>query len=462
MAVAETAEPKMPSCNRRDVAPMLYQRVKISGLKAKPELNGAFGKCVTWSDERGRYAVQLEGVKEAIALKPENLAAAAADEGSSACLHCGSATAATRCTRCFSVWYCSEACRKLGWAAHGPHCVAPPIAEHTGSKEMSHEQHAKIEKHMQAAIDAGRSGSASAAAQEIKMLKQSAAADPHQPATWFNLAQAYRSQGSKAEAVEAMAKAVFYMLQVLEPGKIDPNMPGVKEMLEKFPVDMCISAAQLLEDAVVGRSGEAQLRYDVRLGQDLQTLADKCGARLHPGARSLCHYVYGNVLRKLSRNDEAAAQLRSADAAAWNGGKGERDLVSLSTLPEVLAASAQQMGLPMDSEPVAQRMGEALVAARAALEATPRGHPMRASVQLCAARMISNRIITLVGQGGAAPDLSKSGEVRALRDEGIKHARQARDLARGKDPRLVALTEQILSPNQALGTPAFAPVAALL
>ena len=450
------------SDNRRDVAPMLYQRVKISGLKAKPELNDAFGKCITWSEEKGRYAVQIEGVKEAIALKPANLTIASSDEGSSVCLHCGSATAATRCTRCFAAWYCGEECRKLGWAAHGPTCVPPPIAEHNGSKEMSHEQHAKIEKHLQAAIDAGRGGKASSAAQEIKMLKQSAVADPHQPATWLNLAQAYRSQGAKAEAVESMAKAVFYMIQVLEPGKVDLAMPGAKEMVEKFPVDMCIAAAKLMEDAVVGRSGEAELRYDARLGQDLQTLADKCGDRLHPGARSLCHYVYGNVLRKLSRNEEAVAQLRSADKAAWNNGKGERDLVSLTTLPEVLAASASQMGLPMKSEPVAARMDEAVVAARAALEVTPRAHPMRASVQLCTARMISNRIITLVGSDGEAPDLSKSKEVRALRDEGIKMAKQARDLARGKDPRLTALAEQILSPKQALGTPAFAPVAAVL
>lgn len=442
---------------------MLYQRVMISGLKAKPEHNGAFGKCITWSDEKGRYTVQLEGVKGAIALKPANLAAAGADEGLSACLHCGAATAATRCTRCFAVWYCGEECRTLGWAAHGPTCAAPPIAEHNGSKEMSHEQHAKIETHMQAAIDAGRGGSASSVAQEIKMLRQSAAADPHQPATWLNLAQAYKGQGAKAEAVECMAKAVFYMLQVLEPGTVDRDMPGAKEMLEKFPVELCTAAAQLMEDAVVGRSGEAQLRYDARLGHDLQTLADRCGARLHPGARSLCHYVYGNVLRKLSRNDEAAAQLRSADAAAWNDGKGERDLVSLSTLPEVLAASAQQMGLPMESEPVATRMGEAVVAAREALEATHQSHPMRASVELCAARMISNRIICLVGPADAPPALSKRCEVRALRDEGIKLARQALGHARGqKDPRLTALAEQILAPNQALGEPAFAPVTAVL
>jgi predicted Zn-dependent protease len=53
---------------------------------------------------------------------------------------------------------------------------------------------------MNASIAAGRSGGAGAREQEIQMLKQAARTDPHQPMTYFNLAQAYHERGSKHEA----------------------------------------------------------------------------------------------------------------------------------------------------------------------------------------------------------------------------------------------------------------------
>ena len=35
--------------------PLLYQRVRIDGLAAKPEFNGCYGKCISWNEEKGRY-----------------------------------------------------------------------------------------------------------------------------------------------------------------------------------------------------------------------------------------------------------------------------------------------------------------------------------------------------------------------------------------------------------------------
>jgi len=46
--------------------------VTVSGLKARPELNGGTGTIVVWYPDRGRYAVKV-GVAEEVALKPVNL-----------------------------------------------------------------------------------------------------------------------------------------------------------------------------------------------------------------------------------------------------------------------------------------------------------------------------------------------------------------------------------------------------
>jgi len=46
--------------------------VTVSGLKARPELNGVAGTIVVWYPDQGRYAVKV-GVAEEVALKPVNL-----------------------------------------------------------------------------------------------------------------------------------------------------------------------------------------------------------------------------------------------------------------------------------------------------------------------------------------------------------------------------------------------------
>ena len=427
------------------------QRVRISGLQGKPEFNGCFGKCVSWNDSKGRYGVALEGREEALSLKASNLTAASATDGTVLCGHCGSDAAAMRCTRCFSVFYCDNDCQKKGWDAHQPLCKPPPIAElNRPNREMSHEQHAALQTHMEAAIRAGRSGSQAAKMQEIKMLKQSAAADESQPMTWFNLAQCYKKMGSRVEAVKAMDRAVFYLVQGLEPGAVDLSDADLREEIERATVEVAIEGARLLEDSVVGRHAE-ELGVDEALGARLQILADGCGERLHPGARSLVHHVYGNVLRKRGKNKPALAQLRAADKAAWNSGAGERDLLSLSMIPDVLSAYASEMeprGAGLPASAAAQKvMAEAVEAAREALHQIPLGHPMYASAQLGLARALSNSIVFKVGAQGNA----SGQEMASLRQEGVRWATAVRNSGGGGDPSLVAVAEKLLAPGQPLG-----------
>ena len=49
------------------------RRVRIAGLKGRPELNGRSGVATYFDAVKGRYAVTVEGEAEAVLLKPANL-----------------------------------------------------------------------------------------------------------------------------------------------------------------------------------------------------------------------------------------------------------------------------------------------------------------------------------------------------------------------------------------------------
>jgi hypothetical protein len=77
-----TAEPIYPagsggksilSGHLPDRAPLLGRRVVISGLVAKPELNGRTGMAVSFDDDKGRYAVELDDTSSSLLIKPCNL-----------------------------------------------------------------------------------------------------------------------------------------------------------------------------------------------------------------------------------------------------------------------------------------------------------------------------------------------------------------------------------------------------
>jgi tetratricopeptide (TPR) repeat protein len=440
------AQAHMDASTRRDVAPLLYQRVRIDGIVARPELNGAFGKVISWSDDRGRYGVRLEQGGEQVALKPANLTAAGAADGAVPCLHCGAENATICCTQCFSVWYCNADCQQHGWPAHAAFCREPPVSEWRGeASEMSHAQQAKIQTHLEASIAAGKGQGKAAKLQEIKMLKQAAAAEPNQPFTWFNLSQAYMEMGAKQEAVEAMDRAVFYMLQTLRPGAVDMSDPAFAEGVARAQLDMVTTGARMLQDAVVGRAHD-ELSADESLGKRLVELAGHCGTRLPPGAHSLVHHVYGNVLRKRSANAEALVQLRKADAAAWDGGKGKRDLASLSVIPDVIANAAMS---ERTADARRAHLIAAVDAAREALDAIPSEHPMRLSAQLGLCRMISQRIAS----SAEDPARHESTEdLQTLRQEGVALCQDATLAAqRIGDARLLSMAQALLAPGAPLG-----------
>ena len=57
---------------------LLGKRVCISGLKARPELNGRTGRVFVWDEHKGRAGVSLDDEEHQglLAIKPENLSLA--------------------------------------------------------------------------------------------------------------------------------------------------------------------------------------------------------------------------------------------------------------------------------------------------------------------------------------------------------------------------------------------------
>jgi hypothetical protein len=141
--VAERVAP-LPATEHALRAPLLYSRVRIDGLVARPDLNGTFGKAVGYIKEKARYKVVLEGREEALSLKAVNLSAASDAQGGRTCNNCGKPVrreggAAVRCQRCSSAWYCDTACWEQAAAAHQAHCHAPPAKQ--PSPHTSEEAH---------------------------------------------------------------------------------------------------------------------------------------------------------------------------------------------------------------------------------------------------------------------------------------------------------------------------------
>lgn len=67
-------------------APLVGQRVRVSGLAARPALNGCEGSCLSYDADKGRYTVLLVQDAQAasgacMALQPKNLTAVATPEG---------------------------------------------------------------------------------------------------------------------------------------------------------------------------------------------------------------------------------------------------------------------------------------------------------------------------------------------------------------------------------------------
>ena len=398
--------------------PYLFARVRIDGLKGRPELNGTYGKTVKYVEASGRYGVALESGKETIALKPANLSAAT--EGGTAC----------------------------GNSPLPP--LVPPVGGHaraTSSNSRDDAQYDGLDAHARAAKDMVMSGAVKPGSdQEIQMYKQELAADPTQAGPWLNLALAYQERGSKKEAIQAMDRAAHYTVLMSKPGAVEMN-DEFRAQLGVLQVAIVERGARLMQEALKGR---ADLEPDASLGARLvELLLPICETRVKSMTKSLLHHVYGDVLRKLSRNEAALEQLRLAEATAWDGGQGEHDLVSLSIIPEVLCIMATKL----DSRPEAKaKMEEAVAAARFALGLTPKrgrpGLPTTSDAQLTLARMMSNVVAMSANENGEV-----SIEVEFLQ-EGKRLALAAREAAKKKgDLRSAALVDAMLKPNQPFGNP---------
>ena len=398
-----------------DQLPLLFARVRIDGLKSRPELNGTFGKAVNYVEASGRYGVALESGKETIALKPTNLSAATAEDGNT----CDNSPLPP---------------------------LVPPIEGHaraTSSNSRDDAHYDGLDAHARAAKDMVASGAVKAGSdQEIAMYKQELAADPTQAGPWFNLALAYQARGSKKEAIQAMDRAAHYTILMSQPGAVEMN-DEFRAQLAQLQVAVIERGARLMLEALKGR---ADLEPDASLGARLvELLLPICEARVKPMTKSMLHHSYGDVLRKLSRNEAALEQFRLAEAAAWDGGKGEHDFDSLQFIPDVLCIMATKLETRQERK---AKMEEAVAAARSALDLTPKRHVTYSTAQLTLARMMSNVVMVSTDENGQV-----SMEVEFFQ-EGKRLAVAAKAAAKKKgDLRSMALADSLLEPNQPFGNP---------
>lgn len=90
--------------------------VVLQSLRAQTELNGRMGTVISHDPTKARYTVRVAG--KDVSVKRECLRRAVCYNP--AC----SAPATSKCGRCESVFYCSQACQRTHWRAHKPACVA--------------------------------------------------------------------------------------------------------------------------------------------------------------------------------------------------------------------------------------------------------------------------------------------------------------------------------------------------
>ena len=206
-------------------APLLYQRVRIHGLGAKPELNGRYGKAVEFEQETGEYSVVLDGSEEPVAIKAANLTQPV---GRSAELTGAMQSAEARMER------------------------APLVGENRG-RATTQKAVDSITQQVEASMRAGRTGPRGPD-QEIKMLKAALAADPTQPSAWFNLAICYKGKGMRLEGVCAMDRAIVNLIRAAEPGAVKLAGPEDELVLTQQICLFLREGGDLLEEAVRGQS----------------------------------------------------------------------------------------------------------------------------------------------------------------------------------------------------------------
>jgi len=96
------------------------QRVVLKGL-SKEELNGRRGVCGAFQEEKGRWAVTLDGESVSIAVKQANLEVL---KELFVCTHCSKeAPEMDKCGKCLKARFCSKVCLQHGFCAHKQQCL---------------------------------------------------------------------------------------------------------------------------------------------------------------------------------------------------------------------------------------------------------------------------------------------------------------------------------------------------
>ena len=248
-----------------------------------------------------------------------------------------------------------------------------------------------------------------------------------------------------AEAVEAMDRAVHLLLEASKPGAVELDGADMVAALEEMQCSFVCQGGRLIEEANTGPPQDLPPGL-LPLTTKLLQLKELCSARLQPMTRSLVHFVYADVLRKLDDCAGALPQYRLAVAAA--DGSGSCDFLSLKMIPEMTARLAVATTTAR-SEAQVQKMREAVDAASHALAEAkkygmPTSHPLHQDIMMVYCRMVNNLMVSCMDENGAiTPDDALLRQVRKAQ----KLASHVRNAARKAGRvRPAAQAEQML-PN---------------
>ena len=330
--------------------------VQLDGLVSAKHLNGRKGVIAEtgYDAEKGRYPIALVTNKpttsttttttttssKIIMVKPINL--------KPLCTKCQKLTtrndsvSSSCCNRC-KLPYCSKNCRDDHWnTQHKEHCVPvdlpyPPL-EPVGASDVGDDLYEAHTHYLNMACQAGKEGRR---AEEMTMLLRIVEADPTQAAALFNLFLRYKEQENYDEAFAYLSKAV----NVLQ----SPHVTGPSSSESPPSSQFAMSAQELVEQIVwrgsefiqnVRVPGRTQLKKEATV---LKTMLILCQRIQHnEGLRndtlSNVHNILGNVLRKMSRNDEAKEHLLLADTTLWRNG--HHHVEALGLISEIVAYQA--------------------------------------------------------------------------------------------------------------------------
>jgi hypothetical protein len=100
---------------------LLGRSVRLTGLSARPELNGLAGVALDFDSESERYVVKLND-GDTVRVRPTNLQHDVVL--SATCAGCGAEGARRRCSRCLTVFFCNTDCQQSNWSSHKGACTA--------------------------------------------------------------------------------------------------------------------------------------------------------------------------------------------------------------------------------------------------------------------------------------------------------------------------------------------------